>query len=336
MNRGIVVALALVLLVAAHPMEQVLRASAPAAAQSHRLGTGRLLGSVLTGPFRPLLLTYLWIRGDNLYGEGRYEETYQLYRFINQLYPNNARARNFIGWLLAYNLKSEAPNIALGWRWSEQGLDILLESEDGPSWVADWIRKQAGQNSIYLQRYAGKPWEEEKLWRARLRGWGRRRFGEDLGRFELGILVLKGRDGLIDRARRTQMLEQLAYEELLRSKNSQHAGEAVAALREMSTEFSDDPAGYLGPHFEARAKLLETLAAGQLPEKVEEQDAYRAAAALWGLGAHRRDPILLQAALAILDRLAEEPYRAEKSLIRRWLIHLEDPLAAPRPPLPFD
>ena len=337
MRRAAIAVVLLLLLGIAHPVGQVLRAQAPSTGQSHRLGTGRMLGSVLTGPFRPLLRTYVWIRADILYGQGRMDEWFQLMRFMIQLYPNNQRAHGYLGWMLAFNAKSEAPpgrEVEVGWLWSEQGLDILVQSEEGRSWVADWIRKQCGQNSVYRQRYAGPAWEEEKQWRARLRAWGRRQFGEELGRFELGLLVLRGREGLYDRARKTQLLDRLAFEELLRRGESRHAPDAVAALREMAKEFADDPTGELGPYFRRRAELLETLASGQAPQRLAEEDLYPAAMALWGLGVRRRDDALLAAAQALLQGTGEE-VAEESEAIGRWRRHLRDPQATAPPPLPF-
>ncbi|MHC4819948.1 MAG: hypothetical protein ACYTF8_18055, partial [Planctomycetota bacterium] len=119
MKRAVLLVVLALLLALAHPVESMLRADAPPAPASQRIGAGRLLGSVLTGPFRPLLLTYLWIRSDILYGEARHDELHQLFRMIVSLYPNNERAREFLGWFLAFNLKSEAPTDALGWKWAE-------------------------------------------------------------------------------------------------------------------------------------------------------------------------------------------------------------------------
>ncbi|MHC4547817.1 MAG: hypothetical protein ACYTEZ_03485 [Planctomycetota bacterium] len=334
MSRALVAVVLVLLFMLARPAERMLRAEAPPAPASQRIGAGRLLGSVLTGPFRPMLLTYLWIRGDILYGQGRYDELHQLYRVILSLYPNNERAREFLGWYLAFNLKSEAPTDALGWRWAEEGLDILVETGPGRSTVADWIRKQCGQNSVYLQRYAGPEWERERLWRAGLRRWGERHFGEALDRFELGLKVLEGREGFFyDRARRTTLLESLAYEELLRHGRSAHAGAAVAALKELGRETSDHPD--LGPFFFQRAYVLNEVAAGRVPRRAGEDSLYAIAVAHWGLGAHAADVDHLRAAQRLLRTLGAEVYAEELDLVGRWIAHVQDPGSA-RPPLPFD
>jgi len=241
MTRATVLVVLVLLLALAQPLESMLRADAPPAPASQRIGAGRLLGSVLTGPFRPLLLTYLWIRSDILNGQGRYDELHQLLRMMVSLYPNNERAREFLGWFVAFNLKSEAPYDALGWKWAEEGLDILVDTDAGRSAAADWIRKQCGQNSVYEQRYAGPEWNREKTWRAGLRAWGARHYGAELSRFELGLRVLAGREGFRDRLRRAELLESLAYEEFLRDGRAAHASDAVAALKDAGLETADFP-----------------------------------------------------------------------------------------------
>ena len=332
MTRAFLLVVLALLLALAHPVESMLRADAPPAPASQRLGTGRLLGSVLTGPFRPLLLTYLWIRTDILYGQARYDEALQLVRMMVALYPNNERARGFLGWLLAFNFKSEAPNDGLGWRWAEEGLNILVDTDEGRSTAADWIRKQCGQNSLYEQRYAGPAWSREKAWRVRLRAWGVRRYGVELSRFALGLRVLEGRKGFFDRLCRAALLESFAYDEFLRHGRAAHAADAVAALKEAALDTSDYPDPGLSAHFLARARTLDALAAGRLPRRVD----YAAAVALWGLGAHARNAEHLDAARTILRGLDAERYAEELTAIERWIAYVGDPGATRRPSLPFD
>lgn len=332
MTRAVLLVVLVLLLALAHPVGDMLRAEAPAAPASQRIGTGRLLGSVLTGPFRPLLLNYLWIRSDILYGQARHDEVLQHFRVMVAFYPNNERAREFMGWFLAFNLKTDAPSDALGWRWAEEGLNVLVDTDAGRSTAADWIRKQCGQNSLYEQRYAGPEWQREKVWRARLRAWGERRYGVALSRFALGLRVLEGRTGFRDRLRRAALLESLAYEELLRDGRSEHAAEAVAALKGAGLDTSDYPDPGLSAHFIARARTLDALAAGRLPRRVD----YAAAVALWGIGAHKRNAEHLDAARTILSGLDAERFAEELAGIERWILYVRDPDARPRPSLPFD
>jgi hypothetical protein len=331
MRRAVAAALIVAMLALAQPARDALLAVPPEAPPSPAAGAQGLVGSVLAGSFRPLLLTYLWIRGDVLYGEGRDEECYELYRFLHALYPGNERASDYVGWFLAFNLKSKAPDAALGWRWAETGLDMLLPSEEGPSLVADWVRKQCGQNAAALQRYAGPRWEAEKPWRARLRRFAARHFGEEMSRFAFGVRVLEGREGFADRGRRAILLKSLAYEEMLREGRAPHAAEAAKALRAVAASVADDPR--LSAYFEAQARCLEAAAAGRVPEAIQAEDAYPVAIALWGRGAHGRDGPSLDAAAAILERLG---LPEEVDLVRRWRAHVEDPARQPRPPLPFD
>jgi len=331
-SRAVVLVVLALLLALAHPVESMLRADAPPAPASQRIGTGRLLGSVLTGPFRPLLLTYLWIRSDILYGQARRDEALQLFRMMVALYPNNTRAREFLGWHLAFNFKSEERSDALGWRWAEEGLDILVDTDAGRSTAADWIRKQCGQNSFYEQRYAGPAWEREKAWRARLRAWGVQRYGVELSRFALGLHLIEGRDGFRDRLLRAAFLESLAYEEFLRDGRAAHAADAVAALEAAGLELSDSPEPGWSEHFFAQARTLDALQSGRLPRRVD----YATAVALWGLGAHARDVERLDAARTILRGLDADYYAEELAGIERWLAHVRDPGATRRPSLPLD
>lgn len=332
------VATAVALLVAslalAQPVRDALVAEAPQAPLHPAAGAGDLVGSVLAGSFRPLLLTYLWLRGDVLYGEGRDEECYELYRLLYDLYPRNERARDYLGWFLAFNLKQKAPDAALGWKWAETGLDMLLPTPDGPGIVADWIRKQCGQNSIVFQRYAGPSWEEERVWRARLFRFGARHYGEELSRFALGVRVLEGRGGFADRTRRAVLLRSLAYEELLRYGDAPHANEAAAALRATAEEVADEPD--LKAYFEEKARCLEEAAEGRVPEPLPETDAYPVAMALLGRGAKGRDDEALARAAELLDALGADDFREEVDLVHRWRAHVKDPDRTPRPPLPFD
>jgi hypothetical protein len=318
----------------AQPARDALRAEAPEAPSLPGAEAPRLAQSVLTGSFRPLLLTYLWLRGDVLYGEGRDEECYELYRVLHALYPANERARDYVGWFLAFNLKQKAPGVALGWKWAESGLDMLVPTPAGPSIVADWILKQCGQNAIDLLRYAGPRWEAERAWRERLARFGARHWGEDLSRFALGVRVLEGRGGFYDRARRAVLLRRLAYEEMLRFGDAPHAVEAVAALREMAEAVADEED--LKAYWEEKARCLETTAAGQVPEPLPESDAYPVAMALLGRGAKEGDARALEAASEILVALGTEEFVEEIDLVKRWRAHLENRSATPRPPLPFD
>jgi hypothetical protein len=328
------VALLALALALAEPVRGALVAEAPRPPLDPAAGAGDLVGSVLAGSFRPLLLTYLWLRGDVLYGEGRDEECYELYRVLHGLYPDNTRAREYLGWFLAFNLKQKAPDAALGWKWAEAGLDMLLPTPEGPGTVADWILKQCGQNAAVFQRYAGPPWEEERAWRARLLPFGARHYGTQLSRFELGVRVLEGRGGFGDTMRRAVLLRRLAYEELLRYGEAPHAADALAALRGAAAAVADEPDFHA--YFEEKARCLEAAARGQVLEPLPEADLYPVAMALLGRGASARDDQALARAEALLEAGGADDFREEIDLVHRWRAHLQEPDRAARPPLPFD
>jgi len=318
----------------AQPAREVLRADRPRAPVEEVAGTGRLAGSVLAGSFRPMLLTYLWLRRDALYGEGRDDECYELSRLLYRLYPGNESARRFLGWFLAFDLKAKAPDRALAWKWAESGLDMLMGTSDGPDTVADWVRQQCGQNAAVFQRYAGPAWQRERFWRARLRRWSARHFGEELDRFSVGVRVLQGRERFDDNIRRALLLHELAYEELLRYGQAPHGAEALAALRVASASVADEER--LHAHYEAKVRCLEAALRGRAADPLPEVEAYPVAMALFGLGAHARDAQKLADARTILRALGANVLGEEIGLVERWLAHVRDPARAPRPPLPFD
>ena len=342
MTRAAVVLSMVLLLGVAHPLGEILRADAPARPEAEDLGAGRLLGSVLTGTFRPLLHTYLWIRADILFGQRRLDEMLQVYRTILRLYPNNPKAREYLGWALAFNLKSEAPDRELAWKWAREGLDILfgLRSDEGRTWVAEWVRKQCGQNAVYGHRYAGPAWEEERWWRARLRGWARERLGEDLGRFELALRLVEDRKGFLPMLLRGHLEELQAYEDLLAAGQAPSSGpRALATLERIAKETADNPP--LSAAYARDAATLKELLEGRAPAV----KSYTAAMALWGIGAASGRLDLLQEADRTLEALeraareeggaeAEEILAPERAAVAAWMRHVER--GGPAPPLPLD
>lgn len=351
--------LALLLLFgAAYPIGRELRARAPEAPAANRIGMGRLMGGVLTGPFRPMLQTYLWIRADILYGQGRYDELAVLFDTMTSLYPDNDAAKEFLGWHVCFNLKNEAPSPEIAWMWSEKGLDTLADLPNAHRQLADWFLKQCGQNPVWSMRYAGKAWMDERAFRVNARVWARQRWGEDLGRFDAGLRALKGRTKFFDRLRRLSLLTYGAYDDCVRTGRSDKFAPAAALARRIAGEL--DIEGMPAPEgwkrlLEERAEFFLQIEAGRPSPELIAMGEYLVAMALWGIGAHRKDPELLRAALEtarlfakrevdlaveaaeeIGDREPKLPdYSAELSGIAAWIAYVDDRQKR-RPPLPFD
>ncbi len=327
--------LALVLLFgAAYPIERALRARMPEAPAANRIGMGRLMGGVLTGPFRPMLQTYLWIRADILYGQGRYDELAVLFDTMTSLYPDNDAAREFLGWHLCFNLKNEAPSPEVAWMWSERGLDTLADLPNAHRQLADWFLKQCGHNPVFSMRYAGEAWRTERALRERARTWAKKRWGEDLERFDAGLRALRGRTKFFDRLRRLSLLTYGAYDDCVRTGRSDKFAPAAALARRLAGELDID--GIPAPEgwkriLEDRAAFFLQIEAGRPSPELIAMGEYPVAMALWGIGAHRKDPVLLRKAQQTLG----VDYSAELSGIAAWIAYVDDPQKQ-IPPLPFD
>ena len=333
MKRAVV--LIVVLQIGAVFIGRQLRADAPPTPEASRIGVGPLVGGVLTGAFRPLLMLYLYLRADILAGQGRYDEEVTLFKTMVQLYPHNESARAFIGWWLAFNAKSEAPDPPLGWRWAEPGLDILAELPGERATLANWFMAQCGHNAFAAQRYAGSGWAEELYFRERARGWGERRYGEKLARFDLGLIALGSADGFEQNAAQLRLLIVGLIDDWMRTGASPKLDAALHGLEWYAEVFKGLP--LMADDARAEAARLAAIADGTF-----ELDRYPGADvndanALWALGMHKRDAGRLRAAKAIFAELDEQqPYRAETGIIDRWIAWVESDQQAPRPPMPFD
>jgi hypothetical protein len=332
----------LLLLALAHPLEQWLRAEAPPAPEANRIGVGRLLGGVLTGAFRPVLQTYLFLRQDILYGQGRSDELLVLYRTMISLYPRNERAREHFGWHMAFNLKQEAPSDLIAWRWADEGIEVLAGTPSARRTLTDWFMKQAGQNPTDLLRYGGEVWVREKWWREKLRAWSAERYGEPMERFDIALTALGDSDLFLDRLWRFTALRFKAIDDWVRRGHTDRLEETVA-LGEWIAGQADNEAIPAPPGwremYEREIAVLQTLAAGRITPELLEQGRYDVAMALFGLGAHGRDRTLLaaaEAALLAVQIRQQSPFPDELDLIRRWIAHLDGPEATDRPALPFD
>ena len=333
MKRAI--ALALMLLVAAYVIGQRLRADAPPAPEASRIGVGPLVGGVLTGAFRPLLMNYLYLRADILAGQGRYDEEVTLFKTMVQLYPHNESARAFIGWWLAFNAKSEAPDPALGWRWAEPGLDILIELPDERATLSRWFLLQCGHNAIAAQRYAGKGWAEEIFFRERARRWGERHYGAIHPRFDLGLLALGEPDGFKQQSAQVRLLITGLIDDWMRAGASPKLGPALRGLEWLAEVFKGLPGGADAPR--AEAARLKAIDDGSFELQRFPDADINDANALWALGMHKRDFGRLLAAQELFKQLSPEgAYLPEIKSTYAWTSWIELGQQGARPPMPFD
>jgi len=330
MKRSVV--LLVLLLLAAQPIASRLRADMPTAPDTSRLGLGPVLGGVLTGAFRPLLMNYLYIRADILAGQGRFDEQVTLFRSMVQLYPHNDDARGYLGWELAFNSKGEAATPELAWRWASEGLNILADSQ--PDTISLWFMTQCGQSAYALYRYAGREWLAERRIRQHTLAWTERVWGRPMHRFDAALFAQTPRDELLGRIQRAQVLRTALIDDWMRDGKSDKLETTAAELRWTGWVFKDIPGQK--ERLEGQAAALEAMAGGtfelgQFPG-VDQVEAN----ALWALGMHRRDAAMLQAALAIFERMDFAPFAAEKRFLQAWIGWLGSDRSTPRPPHPFD
>jgi hypothetical protein len=303
------------------PVRSLVERSAPPRPPASRTGLGPLAGGVVTGPLRPLLLNYLWIRADTLCGKGRLEEARILYEVILDLYPRNEPAREFLGWLLAWNLKNDAPNDEAAWRHARDGLNILVEFPRGRRTAGWWFLQQCGQNVFRLQRYAGAEWERERAWRARARAWAEARLGEPLDRFEIAERLLPPGD----RAR-LKLLWARSIEEFVFQGRSPLAADVVRELGLLAEDPKSD--AWEASLVRGWRDAFRELGEGRPPALAEKR--YDFGIALYGIGVHRRDLACLRAARALFEGgdLLEE-----QGSIEAWILWLEKGAEGPPPPL---
>ncbi len=334
----------------ARPAAHELRAHRPPRPPSQQIGVGPLLGSVLTGSFRPLLLTYLWMRTDTLSGQGRTDELHRTFRTILALYPNNDAARDFLGWHLAFNLKSESRRRReLAWRWASSGLDTLLEFERGRPTLALWFQVQCGQNPHHPDlplRYLGRAWADELWWRARAAEWTKRHAGEALGRFEAALWALGNRSDSDALGMRANLLERIVYEDWICRGDTDRFDEAEEALRATAHDTMDyPPLARLNMDRLALLQLIDKRDPRSLPRlrrRIKRKGSwfpYRAGLALISLGARERRSKLVEIGLLALKRLDRELnpnitlFEEERALATAWLRYIAR-VPGNEPPLP--
>ena len=324
----------ILLLVAVQPIASRLRDRMPPAPEMRGLGLGPLLGGVLTGAFRPLLMNYLYIRADILAGQGRFDEQVTLFRGMVQLYPHNEEARGYLGWELAFNSKGEAATPELAWRWAREGLDILADSPSQSDIVALWFMAQCGQNANGFYRYAGPEWLKERWIRERAEAWTASRWGRPMPRFDAALRALGEPEDVLARFQHVRLLRAALLDDWMRTGRSDRLEATMKGLLWIAWVFKDLPEQEAAARQSADA--LRAIAAGEFdaakfPGADEEE-----ANALWALGMHRQDASMLRAALALFESQKHHEFISERRIVRAWIDWLATDRSTPRPPRPFD
>lgn len=85
------------------------------------------LTTVFLGGFRGLIADGLWVRSSILQEQGRYFELVQLADWITALEPQFPQVWSFQAWNMAYNVSILMPDAPSGWRWVENGLELLRD-----------------------------------------------------------------------------------------------------------------------------------------------------------------------------------------------------------------
>jgi len=99
---------------------------------------GIALGTTALGPFRGILIDFLWIRASRLQQEGKVFELVQLFEWIGALEPRFPMVWAHAAWNLAYNVSVKFPvnpdeptpkewarQCDQRWRWVQRGIEIL-------------------------------------------------------------------------------------------------------------------------------------------------------------------------------------------------------------------
>src|SRR3989304_9068708 len=77
------------------------------------------------GPFRGLLVDFLWYRANRLQTEGNYYEADTLGRWITTLQPRFPAVWVFQAWNMAYNISVATHTKEERWDWVNKGIRLL-------------------------------------------------------------------------------------------------------------------------------------------------------------------------------------------------------------------
>jgi hypothetical protein len=83
--------------------------------------------TVALGGFRGLIANALWIRANDLQGDGKYFEMVQLADWITKLEPTFVQVWIVQAWNMAYNISVKFPDPPDRWRWVQRGIELLRD-----------------------------------------------------------------------------------------------------------------------------------------------------------------------------------------------------------------
>lgn len=94
-------------------------------AKLHGSPPGVAVSNVFLGPFRNLMINFLWLRMDRLQKQGKFFEMVQLADWILRVQPENATVAQYLAWNMAYNISVTQQDYDARRRWIKKGLETL-------------------------------------------------------------------------------------------------------------------------------------------------------------------------------------------------------------------
>jgi len=88
---------------------------------------GVVLATTALGAFRGIIVDIVWIRMENLKGEGEFFEIVQLADLACRLAPRLSAVWDFNSWNMAYNISVELDDRNERWPWVKQGIEVLRD-----------------------------------------------------------------------------------------------------------------------------------------------------------------------------------------------------------------
>ena len=91
----------------------------------HGAPPGVAVSNVFLGPFRNLMINFLWLRMDRLQKQGKFFEMVQLADWILRVQPENATVAQYLAWNMAYNITVTQQDYDARRRWIKKALETL-------------------------------------------------------------------------------------------------------------------------------------------------------------------------------------------------------------------